>query len=68
MADVLHNTINNAISDACYTKALNGHVCITITPLRHNGGAELYLYYDGREEQVITLTKDQVDFLVKELS
>ena len=67
MADILNNTINNAISDASNTKALKGHVCITITPL-FNGGVEFYLYYDGKEEQIISLTKEQRDFLVKELS
>lgn len=67
MSNVMNNVINNAISNADNTKALNGHVCITVTPL-HNGGVELYLYYDGKEEQIISLTKEQKNFLVKELS
>jgi len=67
MSDVKNNTINNAVSDASQTKALNGHVCISTTIL-YNGGVELYLYYDGREEQIITLTKEQKDFLIKQLS
>lgn len=67
MAGILNDAINNAISNADNTKALNGHVCITVTPLYH-GGVEFYFYYDGKEEQTIALTKEQKDFLVKELS
>ena len=67
MADIINNTINNAISNADNTKALNSHVCITVAPL-HHGGVEFHLYYDGKEEQTISLTKEQKDFLVKELS
>ena len=67
MAGILNNAINNAISTADKTKALNGHVCITMTPL-YNGGVELHLDYDGREDQNIALTKEQKEFLIKELS
>jgi len=61
----MNNLINNLKSESDIL-ALSEDVCIGITHL-NNEGIEIYLYYDGRGEQLITLSKEQKEELIKKL-